>query len=143
MKSVFSRLTAFLVMVVSVIACQKQADSYTTDNNTVTQVKPSRQVDFVLYTDQDFSTDNHTIVFNPYIKDSTNQIIWDSTFPAMKVKDIPKMANQILISKTITGYSNASLKVGFNYSLENVGYSWYIDFSKPGEAMKTVTFNFK
>lgn len=143
MKSAFSRCSAFLVMVVSVIACQKQAGSYTTDNNTGTQAKPSRQVDFVLYTDQDFSTDNHTIIFNPYIKDSTNRTIWDSTLPAMKVKDIPKMANQILISKTITGYSNASLRVGFNYSLENVGYSWYLDSSKAGEVMKTVTFNFR
>ena len=143
MKSAFSRFSAFLVMVVSVIACQKQAGSYNTDNNTGTQTKPSRQVDFVLYTDQDFSADNHTIIFNPYIKDSTNHIIWDSTLPAMKVKDIPNLAHQVLISKTIAGYSNASLKLGFNYTLENVGYSWYLDSSKAGEAMKTVTFNFK
>jgi hypothetical protein len=37
-----------------------------------------RKVQFVLYTDKDFSSDNHTITFKVSIKKSTNQILWDS-----------------------------------------------------------------
>jgi len=102
-----------------------------------------RKVQFVLYTDKDFSTDNHTITFKLSIKKSTNQILWDSTFAPMKIKDIPNPTHKISIVKAVPGNDPSLLKVGFYYSIKDVGNSWYLNAFNVGETFKVVDFNFQ
>jgi hypothetical protein len=102
-----------------------------------------RKVQFVLYTDKDFSTDNHTITFKVSIKKSTNQILWDSTLAPMKIKDIPNAAHKLIIEKAIPGNDPSLLKVGFYYSINDVGNSWYLNAFNVGETFKVVDFDFQ
>lgn len=100
-----------------------------------------RTIRFELYTDQDFSKETNSIVFEPSISDGRT-VLWDSVFTSMQLKDIPSEAHKIVFEKVIRN-NNAELKVGFKYTLDNVGYSWFYDKSTPGVQLKTVTFNFK
>ena len=102
-----------------------------------------RKIQFSLYTDKDFSTDNSNIVFTVVIENSTNKVLWDSTLATMKIKDIPDLAHKLVIEKLAPGNNNSLLRVGFLYTIENVGNSWHWDYSNPGETFKKVEFNFK
>lgn len=100
-----------------------------------------RTIRFELYTDQDFSLDTKSIVFKPNITDG-NKVLWDSVFSAVQIKDIPSPAHKIVFEKVILNNSS-DLKVGFEYTIENVGISWYYVKATPAEATKTVSFNFR
>ena len=102
-----------------------------------------RKVQFVLYTDKDFSSDNHTITFKASIKKSGNQVLWDSTLAPMKIKDIPNVAHKLIVEKTVPGNDPSLLKVGFYYSIKDVGNSWYLNAFNVGETFKVVDFNFQ
>ena len=102
-----------------------------------------RKVEFLLYTDKDFSDDNHTVTFKVSIKKSTNQILWDSALAPMKIKDIPDPAHKLIISKIVPGNDPSLLKVGFYYSIKDVGNSWYLNAFNVGETFKIVDFNFQ
>lgn len=103
----------------------------------------ARNVRFVLYTDKDFSDDNSNITFKVFIQSSNISTIWDSTFAPMRVKDIPAFANKLVVEKNITANTNAILKVGFRYTIENVGESWHIDTSSAYQTFKEVNYNFQ
>jgi hypothetical protein len=102
-----------------------------------------RKVQFILYTDKDFSSDNDSIIFKLSIQKSTNQILWDSVLKPMKIKDIPNLAHKLVIVKSVPGNDTSLLKVGFYYSIENVGNSWHVDMFNAGETFKIVDFNFQ
>ena len=72
-----------------------------------------RKIEFVLYTDKDFSNDNHTIIFKVSIKKSTNEILWDSALAPMIVKDIPSQAHKSIIEKAVPGNDPSLLKLAF------------------------------
>jgi hypothetical protein len=101
------------------------------------------KIQFVLYTDQDFSTDSDQIVFRLSIQKAPNQTIWDSTLAPIYIKDIPDSAHKIVIEKSVSNDNNAFLKCGFYYSIENVGNSWYLDSIPPGVNFKKIEFNFR
>jgi hypothetical protein len=101
------------------------------------------KVQFVLYTDQDFSNDSDQIVFRLSIQKAPNQSLWDSILPPMAIKDIPDSAHKIVIEKSVSNDNNAFLKCGFYYTIENVGNSWYLDSIPPGVNFKKVEFNFR
>ena len=101
----------------------------------------SRNVQFQLYTDQDFSNDDHLITFKLTIQ-SPNTIIWDSVFAPMKIKDIPSFANKITIDKTVKTQP-VQLKLGFYYTIEEVGDSWFFQPMESWESFKLVDFNFR
>gem|GEM_PF-393909 len=105
--------------------------------------KVARAVRFQLYTDQDFSEDNHTITFQAFIQSSNNTDLWDSMFPPMKISEIPGVANKLGMEKTVLANAAAVLKVGFRYSIQDVGLSWFIDTSSAGQLFKLVDFNFR
>jgi len=105
--------------------------------------KNLRKVQFVLYTDKDFSSDNHTITFKVSIKKSGNQVLWDSTLAPMKIKDIPNLAHKLVILKAVPGNDPSLLKVGFYYTIKDVGNSWYLNAFNVGETFKVVNFNFQ
>ena len=119
-------------------ACKKQI-TYNASGSS----KILRKVQFVLYTDKDFSSDNHTITFKVSIKKSGNQVLWDSTLAPMKIKDIPNLANKLIIVKAVPGNDPSLLKVGFYYTIKDVGNSWYLNAFNVGETFKVVNFNFQ
>lgn len=101
---------------------------------------PQRTIRFELFTDQDFSQDINSIIFMPSVSAGAT-VLWDSTFNTMRIKDIPGGANKIVFEKKIDATSE--LKVGFRYSIENVGISWYYEQVLASEPSKVISFNFK
>ncbi len=127
--------------------------SCTKDGSNVNSIPPAggRIVRFLLYTDQDFSNDDHIIHFSVFIKkgsvyvfDSTvNNILYDSAFAPRQIKDIPDRAHKIVVEKKVFGYDDADLAAGFVYEIENVGNSWHIDTSSAGNPLKVIDYNFR
>jgi hypothetical protein len=136
------RLTFYSVVCVSSIligtSCKKDPAG-----NFCNDPADSRKIQFSLYTDKNFSDNNGTITFTLSIRKLTNQILWDSILAPMKIKDIPDLSNKLVIEKAVPGNDNSILKVGFIYSIENVGISWFWDYSNAGEKFKKVDFNFQ
>lgn len=101
-----------------------------------------KKVQYQLYTDNDFGADTSIVTFSAIIRTTDNLILWDSVLAPMKLKDIPGPSNKIIFEKSIPQY-RSPLKVGFDYSIENVGHSHYIDSFGVSEKYKIVSFNFK
>ena len=134
----FSRCSALAFFVIlNGTFCKKQ----TTEQPPINTVP--RKVQFVLYTDKDFSDNNQLITFELSIQKSSNEVLWDSVLPTMKIKDIPGPANKWVIEKWVPGNDPSLLKTGFYYAIENVGNSWFIDSFKVGETFKSVVYNFQ
>ena len=102
-----------------------------------------REVQFLLYTDKDFTSDDGIITFKLSIQNSSNQLLWDSLLAPMRIKDIPNPANKLVFEKPVPNDDASLLKVGFYYSIENVGNSSYLDSFNYGSALKIVNFNFQ
>jgi hypothetical protein len=124
-------------ILLTAVSCKKQS----TDPAPVNTVP--RKIQFVLYTDKDFSDNNQLITFELSIQKTSNQVLWDSVLPTMKIKDIPGPANKWVIEKWVPGNDPSLLKTGFYYSIENVGSSWFIDSFKVGDTFKSVEYNFQ
>jgi len=135
-------LSTLYILCISAIlfgtSCKKQASDQALNSQRVI-----RKVQFHLYTDKDFSNDNGMITFTLSIQNSSGQMLWDSVLMPMKIKDIPSLEHQIVAEKIVPGNNNSLLKVGFLYSIENVGNSWHFDSLKVDEAFKIVDFNFQ
>ncbi|MBS1490003.1 MAG: hypothetical protein JSS93_05715 [Bacteroidetes bacterium] len=109
-------------------------------NNNLQHPVSLRQIKFELFTDQDFSNETGNIIIEPSIS-AGNVVLWDSAFAPMAIKDIPKIDRMITFEKMVR--TNANLKVGFKYTIENVGMSWQYEQMLSTEKTKTVSFNFK
>lgn len=131
--SLFS-VTCFSAMLIATSCKKKQ------ENNCVPPVK---KIQFWLYTDRDFSEYNGNITFTASIRKATNQVVWDSVLPSMKIKDVPNFSNKVVIEKILRDNDSSLLKVGFLYSIEDVGISWFWDEIRPCETFKKVDFNFQ
>ncbi len=133
------RLPIFGILAILIgTSCGKQAN-YQMPGNPATP----RKVEFSLYSDKDFSGNNNNIVFKVFIQQSANLVLWDSTLAPMKIKDIPGMANKLVIQKLVPNNDGSLLKVGFSYAIENVGSSQYIEAFNANELFKSVVFNFQ
>ncbi|MES2373834.1 MAG: hypothetical protein V4557_14735 [Bacteroidota bacterium] len=131
----------FWVLLASIlgVSCKKElggSNLQLPDSNGV------RKVQYVLYTDKDFSNYDRNINFSVFIS-TGNTTIFDSAIATMRVKDIPNFANRIVVEKTIPATVTGDLKVGFTYYLENVGNSWYLDTCKAATVNKVVNYNFQ
>ena len=133
--STISILCALTILIGT--SCKKQI----VDPVTVNQ--PVRKVQFVLYTDKDFSNNNSIISFKLSIQNSASLVLWDSALAPMKIKDIPNLLNKLVIERTVPNNDPSQLKVGFQYAIENVGNSWYYDSFQAGETFKTVDYDFQ
>jgi hypothetical protein len=118
-------------------SCKKQTTEAASENGV------PRKVQFVLYTDKDFSNNNGIITFELSIQKMPNHVLWDSVLSPMKIKDIPGPANKWVIEKWVPGNDPSLLKTGFYYSIENVGSSWFIDSFKVGDTFKSIVYNFQ
>jgi hypothetical protein len=136
MKFIFSTtLTCCLLLITA--SCNKHKDEQTNNENPIDRI-----VQFSLFTDQDFSNDEKLITFRVSIEKYPNITIWDSVLTPMKIKDIPSLTNKITIEKLIRN-EPGKLKVGFYYTIENVGVSWFYNAMEPWESSKKVDFNFR
>lgn len=107
------------------------------------QTGKSRKVRFLLYTNKDFAGNNGNINFTFTIQNPDGQVLWDSAMAAMKIKDIPDFDHKITMEKTVPGNNPSLLKVGFLYSIENVGFSWHFEPFNAGDTLKIVDYNFQ
>jgi len=102
----------------------------------------TRTLRFILYTDKDFSTDEHNISFALHISNHSTGIAFDSTVVAFKVKDIPHKANQLVFEKKVP-LDGSVLTAGFTYTIENVGFSWHLDTCAANEKLKVIEYPFE
>jgi hypothetical protein len=124
-------------------SCKKQITGSAITDSALDNSKNLRKVRFVLYTDKDFSSDNDSIFFKLSIRKARNQVLWDSMLAPMKIKDIPDLARRLIVNKLVPGNDPSLLKVGFYYSIKNVGNSWHVEPLNVGETFKVVDFNFQ
>lgn len=133
MKKISTLPVLALAIAISVISCKKGNQP----------VKPNygRTVKFKLYTNEDFSDDEHNITFSIFIKDGERHL-FDSTYATIKVKDIPNAAHAIIAEKKVYN-DDSQLTVGFIYEIEDVGVSWHIDTLAAGTPGKLVDYAFR
>jgi hypothetical protein len=133
-----SILAISLSIILIETSCRKQTVDPTTDSPLV-----ARKIQFTLYTQNDFSDNNESITFTLFIQNSKNKTLLDSSLTSMKIKDIPDFIHKLVIEKTVPNNDTSLLKVGFKYSIENVGNSWHLESFKAGDVFKIVDFNFQ
>ncbi len=92
MKFFFILSLAFCTVCMLGTSCQKELTA-----PTVIYPETSRKVQFSLYTAKDFSKNNRRITFTLSIRTPTHQTIWDSVLAPMKIKDIPRITNKLVI----------------------------------------------
>ena len=102
----------------------------------------SRKVRYELFTTEDFSSDKHNIQFDIFMR-SGQKTIFDSTLSWIKISDIPDSTHKIIIERLVPGNDYSTLVVGFNYQIEGVGNSWYLEPFPSGDSLKLLRYSFK
>jgi hypothetical protein len=126
--------TIFLVFFALVLSCKKdQANAKT---------NPSRKVRYELFTKADFSGDQKNILFSIFMRNGL-KTIFDSPLATMKIKDIPDSNHKIVIEKLVPYNDISTLAIGFNYQIENVGNSWYLDTLSSVDTFKVLSYSFR
>jgi hypothetical protein len=143
-KNFFSRtlvvLTVILVVLTVIVMLGSCKKDYSSGATTYPAIE--RKIRFQLYTNQDFSGNNSVINFSLFIRNA-NKTIFDSSLATMQIKDIPDALHKLVIEKTVPGNDNSDLAAGFNYEIQNVGNSWFIDTSKAGNTLKIIDYAFQ
>ena len=119
-------------------SCKKYPSNYIPINPII-----PRLVQFVLFTDSELSNDNTNVTFTLSIKKPNGELLWDSVLAPIKLKDIPGIDKPLFLEKYVPGDDPSLLKVGFLYTIENVGNSSFMVPFEPGETLKKVGFNFQ
>jgi len=135
MKRYMLIAVALLSLLLSFSSCDKNGEQ--PGNN-----KVERKIKYVLYTNEDFSDDEHNITFSVFARDQERTLL-DSAISTMKVKEIPSASNKIVVEKTLVTDASSNLVVGFTYKIEGVGESWYLDSIPAGQNTKTIEYAFK
>jgi hypothetical protein len=134
--------TVLSILIISVImigtSCKKYESNYMPVNPSV-----SRLVQFVLFSNSELTNDNSTITFTLAIKKTNGNVLWDSVLAPIKIKDIPSLDHSLFVEKFVPGNDPSLLKVGFFYTIDNVGNSSFTVPFEPGETLKKVGFNFQ
>ncbi len=146
MKKISFNVCLLLTLCIAIASCKKNGAG----ENPI-PVGSGRTVRLLLYTDQNFSNDNSVIHFTVFIKKGSvyvydtvaSNLLFDSAFAPMQIKDIPDPAHKIVIEKKVIGYDEADLTAGFVYEIENVGNSWHVDTSSAGNPLKIIEYNFR
>jgi hypothetical protein len=133
MKSIYS--LAFLLFLIP--GCKKyQQDAPGTKNTVV------RNVRFELFTNEHFETDHKNIQFRVIIRNEQHTLL-DSSLATMQVNEIPDSLHRIIVEKQVPGNDPATLTVGFDYTIENVGTSWYLEQFLAGDTLKVLRYPFR
>src|SRR5690242_20608765 len=120
-KNTMKRYFLITVTLVSILFSSCDKDGSEPDTG-----KVERTIQYVLYTNEDFSNDEHNITFSVFARDDERTLL-DSALTTMKVKEVPSAANKIVIEKKIVTDPSTVLVAGFVYKIEGVGTSWYLD----------------
>jgi len=134
--------TVLSILIVSIIMTGTSCKKYTSDYMPGNPIVP-RLVQFVLFTNSGLSNDNNTVTFTLAIKKTNGDILWDSVLAPRKIKDIPTLDQPVFVEKYVPGNDLSLLKVGFFYTIDNVGNSSFTVPFEPGETLKKVGFNFQ
>jgi hypothetical protein len=127
-------LTIFLISFVLVASCKKDRPDVKSN--------PPRKVRYELYTNEDFSDDQKNILFSIFMRDGI-KTIFDSPLATMKIKDIPDSNHRIIVEKWVPDNDTSTLVVGFDYQIENVGMSWYLDTFPGKDLLKVLSYSFR
>lgn len=141
-------LSCFILCCFSLLglSCTKTSASIATDPDKITLTQNAfmeRKVRFLLYTDKSFSQSNEKISFTLVIRDAQHRVLWDSVLAPILAKDIPARSNKLEVVKYVPNHNPSLLQVGFLYSIENIGYSWYLGLFNEGESEKVIEYNFQ
>lgn len=101
-----------------------------------------RFVRYELYTNEDFTGNRANIRFSLFMR-ANEKTIFDSSLATMQIKDIPDSTHRIIIEKQVPGNDPSTLTVGFNYEIENVGMSWYLESFSMGDSLKVLRYPFR
>lgn len=137
MKRVFACTIAGLILTMIIVSCKKYSLP-----GIYTNPASQRKVRFQLYTNKNFSEDHHTINFSLFIKHA-REILFDSALAPMEIKGIPDAEHKLVIEKTIWVNNNSDLAAGFNYEIQNVGTSFFLDTMKAGNTFKIIDYSFQ
>jgi len=137
MKKNIALSVLFVWLVMIGASCKKYTSDYIPIDPTV-----PRLVQFALFSNNELSNDNNTITFTLAIKKPTGEVLWDSVLAPIKIKDIPSLDEPLFVEKYVPGNDPSLLKVGFIYTIDNVGNSSFTVPFEAGEILKKVGFNF-
>jgi hypothetical protein len=130
------------ILIVSVIMIGTSCKKYTSDYIPIDPSVP-RLVQFVLFSNNESSNDNGTVTFTLAIKKPNGDVLWDSVLAPIKIKDIHGLDHPLFVEKYVPGNDPSLLKVGFLYTIDNVGNSSFTVRFEPGETLKKVGFDFR
>jgi hypothetical protein len=129
-----NRVIILPVLLLIAVSCKKDQPNGNTN--------PPRKVRYELYTNEDFSDDQKNILFSIFMRRG-QKTIFDSPLATIKIKDIPDSNHRIIIEKLAPDNDTSALVVGFNYQIENVGNSWFLDTFSAGNTFKLLRFPFR
>ncbi|MDB5147080.1 MAG: hypothetical protein JWQ57_1100, partial [Mucilaginibacter sp.] len=99
---------------------------------------PTKTVRFVLYTNEDFSTDDDTVSFAATIRNNSGTVnshtIFDTTLATRRFKDLPGPSNKLIFEKTVPD-NGSVLTVGFIYT-DRFGVGSHFDTVSTNEKLK-------
>jgi len=134
--------TSFTILIIAVMTIFGSCEKDQLQENGSTNNPPVRKVRYELYTNEDFSGETGNIRFSLTMRNGV-KAIFDSSLATMKIQDIPDSAHRIIIEKSVPGNNTSALTVGFNYEIENVGISWYLELFPTGDTLKVLRYSFK
>jgi hypothetical protein len=138
MKRSYILIAAALTIIA--VSCKKDHPDTGGSHNT----PPARKVRYELFTKEDFSDDSLDITFTLFMEDRNTDIrIFDSALATMKISEIPDSLHKIVVEKLVPGNDTATLVVGFDYYIHNVGYSWYLDTFPSLDTLKLLRYSFR
>ena len=106
------------------------------------KLNQQRKVRYELYTNENFADQHKNIQFSIFMRNG-HQTIFDSLLSGMKISDIPDSNHKIIIEKWVPGNDGATLAIGFDYQIEHVGMSWYIDSFPAKDSLKVLSYSFR
>jgi hypothetical protein len=137
MKRFLTVLSIFIAFCI-IVSCKKQESQ-------PPAVPSTHTVKFVLYTNEDLSTDEDTVSFELVIRNNSGTIksrtIFDSTLATRRFKDIPGPANKLVFEKTVPN-DGSLLGVGFIYT-SKFGVGSHFDTVGTNEKVKVFEYPFR
>ncbi|PWT72963.1 MAG: hypothetical protein C5B59_14520 [Bacteroidetes bacterium] len=127
-------LLSIAFLAIFIFSCKK--------GNTPKSNNFTRTIQYVLYTNEDFSNDQLIIHFTLTMR-SGGTVVWDSLLPPMEISQIPDSLHKIVINKTVPSDIKSDLLIGFLYEIETVGYSWHLDSCHANETFKKIEYPFE
>ncbi|HXD78107.1 MAG TPA: hypothetical protein VN616_09895 [Puia sp.] len=124
-------------MLLAGASCKKVDDG----DYCMTPDAPARKVRYELFTNRDFSGNQDTIRFD-LVMARAEALIFDSALAPMRIEDIPDSLHRIIMEKLVPDGIPDSLAVGFNYAIDDVGFSGFKDIFPAGDTLKIVRFSF-